>query len=196
MSKFLQFKPRYEKQAARTGSFLKLIAIAMIGSFAIGAAAYQLIGSTNSVSAQAAASSDHIVAASSKQPQQTEQVAYTAAKPRVTYKRCVGSVRINCIVDGDTLWSNGVKVRVADIDAPEISKPRCAAEKVLGERATTRLMQLVNTAPFQMRAWQGRDEDKYGRKLWVLIRDGRSLGDILVSEGLARTWTGKREPWC
>ncbi|WP_394689190.1 thermonuclease family protein [Hoeflea sp.] len=114
----------------------------------------------------------------------------------VSYERCGTGVRINCIVDGDTLWSNGVKIRVADIDAPEISKPRCAAEKVLGERATTRLIQLVNTAPFQMRAWPGRDEDKYGRKLWVLIRDGRSLGDILVSEGLARTWTGKREPWC
>ena len=26
--------------------------------------------------------------------------------------------------------------------------------------------------------------------------DGRSLGDILVSEGLARTGAGRREPWC
>src|SRR5690554_6899622 len=106
MSKIVQFKPRYKKQAARTDSFPKLIAIAMIGSFAIGAAASQFIGSTNSVSAQAAASGNHIVAASGKQPQQTEQVAFNTAKPRVTYKLCVGSVRINCIVDGDTLWSN------------------------------------------------------------------------------------------
>jgi endonuclease YncB( thermonuclease family) len=30
----------------------------------------------------------------------------------------------------------------------------------------------------------------------VLVRDGRSLGDILVSEGLARTWSGRRQPWC
>lgn len=29
----------------------------------------------------------------------------------------------------------------------------------------------------------------------VFMRDGRSIGDILVSEGLARTWTG-RQPWC
>jgi endonuclease YncB( thermonuclease family) len=28
------------------------------------------------------------------------------------------------------------------------------------------------------------------------LRDGRSLGDQLVSEGLARTWSGRREPWC
>ena len=30
----------------------------------------------------------------------------------------------------------------------------------------------------------------------VVTRDGRSLGDRLVAEGLARTWTGRRQPWC
>ncbi|AYG58000.1 thermonuclease family protein [Rhizobium jaguaris] len=112
------------------------------------------------------------------------------------YDRCGSGKRQNCIVDGDTLWSDSVKVRVADIDTPEISQPHCAAEKALGEQATVRLMELVNAGPFQMRAWSGRDEDKYGRKLRVLVRDGRSLGDILVSEGLARIWTGRRQPWC
>lgn len=196
MPKIVQFKPRYKKQAARAASFPKLIAIAMIGSFAIGAAASQFVGSANSVSAQAAASSNHMVAAYGKQPQQTEQVAFPAEKPRVTYRRCVGSVRVNCIVDGDTFWSGGVKIRVADIDTPEVSEPRCAAEKALGDRATARFMELVNAGPFQMQTWPGRDADKYGRKLRVLVRDGRSLGDMLVSEGLARTWTGRRQPWC
>lgn len=113
-----------------------------------------------------------------------------------SYERCGSGIRINCIVDGDTLWSDGVKIRIADIDTPEISQPRCEDEKALGERATVRLMELVNAGPFQMQAWPGRDEDKYGRKLRVLVRDGRSIGDMLVSEGLARTWTGRRQPWC
>lgn len=90
----------------------------------------------------------------------------------------------------------GVKIRIADIDTPEIGKPRCAEEKALGERATRRLVQLVNAGPFDVHAWPDRDADRYGRKLRVLVRDGRSLGDILVSEGLARTWTGRRLPWC
>lgn len=117
-----------------------------------------------------------------------------AAMP--SYERCGSAPRINCIVDGDTLWSNGVKIRIADIDTPEISQPRCAAEKALGERATVRLMELVNAGSFDILAWKNRDIDRNGRKLRVLVRGGRSLGDILVTEGLARTWTGRRQPWC
>ncbi|WP_454858520.1 thermonuclease family protein [Rhizobium binxianense] len=91
---------------------------------------------------------------------------------------------------------DGVKIRVADIDAPETHPPRCEREARLGARATNRLLQLLNHGPFELRAWPGRDEDQYGRKLRVVIRHGRSLGDILVAEGIARTWTGRRLPWC
>jgi endonuclease YncB( thermonuclease family) len=103
---------------------------------------------------------------------------------------------VTCVVDGDTIWLDAVKIRVADVDAPEVSKPKCKSEKALGDRATLRLLQLVNGGKFELQAWPGKDTDRYGRKLRVLVRNGRSLGDILVSEGLARTWTGRREPWC
>ncbi|MFA7585101.1 MAG: thermonuclease family protein [Novosphingobium sp.] len=103
---------------------------------------------------------------------------------------------INCVVDGDTVWMDGIKIRVADIDAPETHSPRCAHEAELGSKATQRFLQLVNQGPFEARPIGSRDEDQYGRKLRVLIRGGRSLGDILVQEGLARTWDGARHPWC
>lgn len=101
----------------------------------------------------------------------------------------------NCVVDGDTLWIAGEKVRVADIDTPETHGPKCAYEAQLGKRATLRFQQLVNAGPFTLERF-GRDMDRNGRKLRVLVRRGQSLGDVLVSEGLARTWTGRREPWC
>ncbi|NLS07325.1 thermonuclease family protein [Rhizobium sp. P32RR-XVIII] len=113
-----------------------------------------------------------------------------------TFPKCASGARHNCVVDGDTLWISGQKVRVADIDAPEIITPKCASELALGDKATERLIELVNEGPFQLQAWPGRDTDRYGRKLRVLVRDGRSLGDRLVAEGLARTWSGRREPWC
>lgn len=123
----------------------------------------------------------------------------TLAAPYMTsvnFRKCTDGDRISCVVDGDTLWIDGTKVRVADIDAPEVSEPKCASELALGNRATERLIELVNQGPFELQAWPGRDKDRYGRALRVLVRHGRSLGDILVSEGLARTWTGRREPWC
>lgn len=195
MSKIVQFKPRYRKRVASTSSFRKLVAISMLGSFTMGAAASVFIGGDNSVAVQVATIGNNIDSTGGK-VQQPRQVSLADAKPTVAYSRCAGGMRVNCIVDGDTLWSDGVKIRIADIDTPEISEPRCTAEKALGNRATTRLLELVNAGPFQIRAWAGRDEDKYGRKLRVLVRDGRSIGDILVSEGLARSWTGKRQPWC
>ncbi|QCL77372.1 thermonuclease family protein (plasmid) [Agrobacterium tumefaciens] len=126
----------------------------------------------------------------------TSMTLAAANMPSLKFEKCTDGHRITCVIDGDTLWIDGMKIRVADIDAPEISEPRCASELALGNRATERLIELVNQGPFEMRAWPGHDKDRYGRALRVLVRDGHSLGDILVSEGLARTWTGRREPWC
>jgi hypothetical protein len=98
------------------------------------------------------------------------------------------------VIDGDTFDLGNQRIRIADIDTPEVNG-RCPAETALAARATARISELLNQGPFELGAI-GRDEDRYGRKLRIVIRDGRSLGDQLVAEGLARTWTGRREPWC
>ena len=107
-----------------------------------------------------------------------------------------GTIRKTCVVDGDTIWLEGVKIRIADIDTPEISSPKCNAEYERGIRARDRLVVLLNGGELELRPIGNRDEDQFGRKLRVIIRSGRSLGDQLVSENLARTWTGRRESWC
>lgn len=101
----------------------------------------------------------------------------------------------NCVVDGDTLWIGGEKIRVSDIDAPETHPPRCASEARLGKAATRRLQALLNAGPVTL-ATEDRDTDRYGRKLRVVMRGGQSLGEQLVDEGLARPWEGRRRPWC
>ncbi|MGJ0622238.1 MAG: thermonuclease family protein [Methylocystis sp.] len=102
----------------------------------------------------------------------------------------------DCVIDGDTFYVGAQAIRIADIDTPETHPPRCDYEAELGDRATRRLLELLNDGPLALTPTGSRDEDRYGRKLRVVVRDGRSLGDVLVSEGLARTWTGRREPWC
>lgn len=104
--------------------------------------------------------------------------------------------RNNCVIDGDTFLLAGEKVRIADIDAPETRGAQCVGEAERGARAASRLRELLNEGPFELRGYQNRDTDQYGRKLRVVVRDGRSLGDRLIAEGLARRWSGKRMPWC
>ena len=111
------------------------------------------------------------------------------------FGRCAGQGRVTCVVDGDTIWYRGDKIRLSDINAPEVSQPGCAAEAVLGERATRRLTELLNAGAFSLRR-EGRDADRYGRKLRVITRDGASLGATLEAEGLAEHWQGRRGEWC
>ena len=118
-----------------------------------------------------------------------------ASAIRASFGFCHTGGGTNCVVDGDTLWLGGEKIRVADIDAPETHEPRCAEEAALGSRATQRLRQLLNGGAVSVQAID-RDEDRYGRKLRVVLVDGQSVGDTLVGEGLARSYDGGRRPWC
>jgi len=114
------------------------------------------------------------------------------------FDRCVGSDRVTCIVDGDTIWYRGEKIRIADIDTPEVSRPGCAREAELGEAATLRLRALLNEGPFTLEPPESgdRDRDRYDRLLRTVTRDGASLGAVLVDEGLAEKWGGMRLEWC
>lgn len=116
-------------------------------------------------------------------------------QPSTRFGICHSGGGRNCVVDGDTAWIDGVKVRIADIDAPETHPSRCRSEAELGAKATARLRELLDAGPFDL-VEVDRDEDRYGRKLRIAVRDGRSIGDQLVGEGLARTWEGRRRPWC
>jgi|APMI01.1.fsa_nt_gi endonuclease YncB( thermonuclease family) len=112
-----------------------------------------------------------------------------------TFQRC-DAVRENCVVDGDTFWFHGVKIRIADIDAPEISKPSCAHEYQLGLQATFQLVTFLNAGPFDLSRPAGRKQDRFGRELFLLSRGEQSFGDSLVALGLGHRWYGRKESWC
>ncbi|NCN84573.1 MAG: thermonuclease family protein [Sphingomonadales bacterium] len=114
---------------------------------------------------------------------------------RASFGICFGPDRYSCVVDGDTIWYEGRKIRIADINSPEISKPGCASEERLGQKAKMRLQTLLNQGSFSLQSID-RDQDQYGRDLRIITRDGESLGDILVAEGLAERWQGYRRDWC
>ncbi len=112
-----------------------------------------------------------------------------------SFARCSGPVRRTCVVDGDTFWYRGTKIRIADINTPEIGEPACPAEARRGAAATRRMTQLLNAGPFSLERTE-RDTDRYGRALRIVTRGGDSLGATLVAEGLAEEWQGRRGSWC
>ena len=146
---------------------------AMVGTLILGAAAWEFKPQSWFTSPVAAASGTMQVSAS--------------------FGFCHTGGGTNCVVDGDTIWIEGQNTRIADIDAPETHEFRCPEEKELGDRATRRLHELVNSGPITLRSID-RDEDPYGRKLRIVVVNGTSVGDTLVNEGLARYYRGGKRP--
>jgi endonuclease YncB( thermonuclease family) len=98
-------------------------------------------------------------------------------------------------VDGDTVDVPGHgRLRLLDIDAPELHPCRCPFECELGERAKRRAQALLNSGP---RSYRPAGQDRYGRILADVQVNGRDLASVLIAEGLGRPYSGgRRRPWC
>ena len=102
-------------------------------------------------------------------------------------------------IDGDTVEADGQRIRIANIDSPETRTAKCDAERRLGLVAKRRLAELLGGGDILLTPGDpqdGRVTDMHGRVLATLSVAGRDVGEILIEEGLARPWAGRREPWC
>lgn len=95
------------------------------------------------------------------------------------------------MVDGDTFWWRGEKIRLSAIDAPEM-EGACPLERAQAQRATWRLQKLLGSGPILI---ERKGRDRYGRTLARVTVGGADIGSLLVSEGLARPWPPKAR-WC
>lgn len=117
------------------------------------------------------------------------------------------------ITDGDTIRLKGAAkgTRLAGFNAPESIEPRCDAEGDLGRQAKARLKELVATAKLQLKmvpcscppGTEGTYACNYGRSCGFLFADGRDVGEVLMSEGLAVPFVcgstscpPTPRPWC
>lgn len=107
-----------------------------------------------------------------------------------------------CVVDGDTFRLGSRKIRIADINAPELAEPRCAAERQVAEQAKRHLLELLDDGPFTMVANRFDQVDRFGRELRHLERPrpggaAQSIGDAMIEAGMAHPYLGALEPgWC
>ena len=78
---------------------------------------------------------------------------------------------------------------------PELSG-RCSLERRLAQEAKERLHTLLEDAT-DIALVNRAEQDRYGRVLAWLLIDGRDVGQVLISENLARPYDGgQRMGWC
>ncbi|WP_088342610.1 MULTISPECIES: thermonuclease family protein [Rhodomicrobium] len=100
------------------------------------------------------------------------------------------------VVDGDTIKAPyGVTYRLLGFDTPETHFAKCDAERELGLAAKQRLEELLATS--EVKVLESGKRDRYGRTLATVTANGKDVGEILIGEGLARPYHGKkRDGWC
>lgn len=101
-----------------------------------------------------------------------------------------------CVTDGDSFKLGSRKIRIAGIDAPELSNAQCPEEAALGVKARDRLRDLLNQGSFTMTAHRLRRTDQYDRELMAVERGGTDIGQQLIDEGLAHRYLGSKGSWC
>ncbi len=97
------------------------------------------------------------------------------------------------VIDGDTIDIGGVRIRLAGIDAPEVSHRQ-------GRRAKRLLARLCRRKTVTARIMPGKT---YGRHVAICyLPDGRDLSAVMVRRGLALDWEAYSggtyrsfEPW-
>ncbi len=130
-------------------------------------------------------------------------VASAAPNPALTgedfkgrFYYCGTSGLDNCVVDGDTFWFAKTRITLADIAAPATDKAACQQERDRGFAAKVRLRDLLNAGKFDIEVLKGQPLPAGSAVMRVVTRDGRSLGSILVSEGLAKPRLAPNQSWC
>ncbi|WP_248305261.1 thermonuclease family protein [Devosia sp. 1566] len=131
---------------------------------------------------------------------QTALPAAAQPHPRLRLEMC-GNQRNTptktCLVDGDTLWLSGEKIRLEGFDTPEPQTHICGGdrEKALARQASARMLELLNSNEWTIERG-GLDATEEKRRLATIRIGGRDVGDILIEERLAVAWPDGEEWWC
>lgn len=103
------------------------------------------------------------------------------------------------VVDGDTvivdidlgfnIWRKNCRIRLASIDTPELNTSE-------GKAAARWLWDHLGKIEWLTIVLHGTGEDKYGRVLGDIIVNTVNIGNLMLTLGIAKPYTGKGEkPW-
>ena len=113
-------------------------------------------------------------------------------KKKIVEKKIISSeaVEIDSCYDGDTCTTtSGEKIRLACIDTPEIRGPRANPEPAKAARDFLN----SNVAGKEV-SIRRVTEDKYGRTVGELVKDGVNIQKLMVSKGYAKIYKKYADP--
>ena len=102
--------------------------------------------------------------------------------------------------DGDTCYvtvdGKNNKIRLLELDTPEISKPKCDKELELGLKARDYINDLIVNAS-SIEFMTEYKEDYFGRILSYLIIDGEDVSELIIKNNLGKVYQkGVKIDWC
>lgn len=109
------------------------------------------------------------------------------------FRTCKGGHRVTCVVDGDTFWLRGEKVRLEGYDSPEMGPPKCSRPAVGAAEARDALTHLLNSGPIEL---ERRGVDRHGRTLARVLVNGQDITMKMISDGHGRRYQRGQQSWC
>ena len=102
--------------------------------------------------------------------------------------------------DGDTCYiyidNRKEKIRLLELDTPEISKPKCEKEYLRGIEARDFINQLIEDAN-SIIIETDYSKDYFGRTLAYLIVDGVDVSNLIIEQGMGVKYQkGEKNDWC
>lgn len=102
--------------------------------------------------------------------------------------------------DGDTCYvtvdGKNTKIRLLELDTPEISKPKCDQELQLGLKAREYINSLImNASSIEFKT--DYKKDYFGRILSYLIIDGEDVSTKIINNNLGVVYNkNNKQDWC
>ena len=102
--------------------------------------------------------------------------------------------------DGDTCYvtvdGKKAKVRLLELDTPEISKPKCDTELELGIKARDYINNLISNAKI-IEFKTDFTKDYFGRILAYLVVDGEDVSEKIINNNLGVIYDrNNKKDWC
>jgi micrococcal nuclease len=101
-----------------------------------------------------------------------------------------------CVHNGDLIYLRGEPIRLSDVVSPDRYTAECPAASNIAWYAAIRLRDLLNKGPFDVVEPEASVDASGEGLMRRLERNGVSLGDALIDQGLARRRSNEAVDWC